>query len=163
VSEEIELDYGYLTQRALRRVIRDALELTAELGEPPGRHHFYIEFNTRSRGVVMPAPLLAAYPERMTIVLEHQFDDLVVDADEFSVTLKFKNVPTRLTIPFEAVVGFVDPSVQFGLRFDQLTQDADLSAPGKPGAAPVRPAADDRSPPAPESAEIVSLDTFRKK
>jgi hypothetical protein len=162
LAEDIELDYNYLTQRALRRVVFDALSLSAELGKPPGKHHFYIEFLTRADGVDIPADLLANYPERMTIVLQHQFEDLVVDDQGFSVTLFFKSRPARMTIPFEAVTSFADPGVRFGLRFEGA--DAKEAAPAESGPSPTAAA------PAPktegvskDSAEIVSLDKFRKK
>ena len=117
-DDDIELDYHYLTNNALRGVVRDVLSLTQELGSAPGQHHFYIEFMTRGTGVSIPERLLGDYPERMTIVLQHQFEDLEVDEEGFSVTLYFKRQPARLVVPFSAVTSFADPSVQFGLRFD---------------------------------------------
>lgn len=167
--DEIELDYDFLTYRALKRVVRDVLELTMEHGAAPGNHHFYIEFATQAPGVQMPADLLATYKSRMTIVLQHQFRDLLVDEDGFSVTLFFKGKPAHLVVPFDAVTSFADPSVQFGLRFAEVSDEPDdgakpapsasLSemAPGearKAGAAPM---------PGPEGAAVVSLDQFRKK
>ncbi|MFN0023754.1 MAG: SspB family protein [Parvularculaceae bacterium] len=160
---DVEIDYDYLTQQALKQVVRDVLTMTAELGSAPGDHHFYIEFETQSPGVSIPDHLMAQYPVRMTIVLQHQFGSLDVDDDGFSVTLWFKNVQARLTVPFAAVTSFADPSVQFGLRFD--------------GAAPARPAVPATPivpPPAPvpkiekpapngDGAAVVSLDAFRKK
>ena len=166
MSDEIELDYEYMAQRALRRVVIEALQLTAELGKVPGKHHFYIEFATGADGVEIPGDLKAAYPERMTIVLQHQFGDLIVNDDGFSVTLKFKGRPTRLVIPFEAVTAFSDPSASFGLRFDAAlpgAEDADAapSATGQSEARPPAPAAVQRGEGG--GAEVVSLDKFRKK
>ena len=162
---DIELDYDYLTQRALRRVVHDVLTVTAELGETPGEHHFYIEFATPAPGVVIPDFLREDYPERMTIVLQHQFDDLTVSEREFSVTLSFKGRPSRLTIPFDAVTSFADPSVQFGMRFvidDTAGADADegkaVEEPAASSDAPTESENDDI-----EGAEVVSLDSFRKK
>ena len=107
---DVEIDYDFLTQTALKRVLRDVLVMTEELGAAPGEHHFYIEFETGAEGVVIPEDLASAYPERMTIVLQHQFDDLAVRDDEFSVTLWFKGKQARLTVPFDALIRFPDPS-----------------------------------------------------
>jgi hypothetical protein len=158
---DVEIDYDYLTQNALKQVVRDVLKMTEELGAAPGDHHFYIEFETRADGVSIPDHLLAQYPQRMTVVLQHQFDALEVDDDSFSVTLWFKNVQARLTVPFDAVTSFADPSVQFGLRFE----GAEPSRPPVP-ATPISPAvAAKAEKPATngEGAAIVSLDAFRKK
>ena len=83
----------------------------------PGDHHFYIGFRTTASGVVLPPQLLAKYPEEMTIVLQHQFWDLEVGDEAFSVTLSFSSRSERLTIPFAAITSFADPSVKFGLQF----------------------------------------------
>jgi hypothetical protein len=152
---DVEIDYDYLTQQALKRVVRDVLQMTEELGAAPGDHHFYIEFETQADGVVIPEHLLTAYPARMTIVLQHQFDDLEIRDDDFSVTLWFKGVQARLTVPFEAVTSFADPSVQFGLRFDTPT-DAPKPKP-ETEVQPIR-----ESPPK-ESGAVLQLDAFRKK
>ena len=151
--KDIEIDYDYLTQQALRRVVRDVLSMTEELGAAPGDHHFYIEFETQAEGVSIPDHLLTSYPSRMTIVLQHQFDDLEVRDDDFSVTLWFKGQQARLTVPFEAVTSFADPSVQFGLRFDAPAGER-KSAPE-----PKEPLAEA----APQGAAVVQLDAFRKK
>lgn len=152
---DVEIDYDFLTQQALKRVVRDVLQMTEELGTAPGDHHFYIEFETRADGVAIPDHLLAVYPARMTIVLQHQFDDLEVREDEFAVTLWFKGQQARLTIPFEAVTSFADPSVQFGLRFDAPAGEAKAKTPG-----PAAKTADDE--PA-KGAAVLQLDAFRKK
>ena len=159
---DVEFDYDYLTQRALRQVVKDVLEMTAEIGATPGEHHFYIEFATQAPGVIIPDELIETYPERMTIVVQHQFENLVVRDEEFALTLWFKGIESRLTIPFEAVTSFADPSVQFGLRFAEPLGQADAkpAAPAKtekvedPKAEPEKPA---------ESGQVVSLDQFRKK
>ncbi len=152
---DVEIDYDFLTQQALKRVVRDVLQMTEELGSAPGDHHFYIEFETQAEGVTIPEHLLAVYPTRMTIVLQHQFDDLEVRDEEFSVTLWFKGQQARLTIPFEAVTSFADPSVQFGLRFDAPASDQKAKSaepvPLKPEAEPAK------------SAAVLQLDAFRKK
>lgn len=166
---DIELDYDYLTQQALRQVIIDVLKITADLGAAPGEHHFYVEFLTGAPGVSIPEHLKASYPERMTIVLQHQFEHLSVDDEKFSVSLFFKGKQADLTIPYDAVTSFADPSVQFGLRFDAA--DADDQAPAPPkAAAPTEletpltdeKTLDDDSEPK-ESGAVVSLDAFRKK
>ena len=158
---DVEIDYDYLTQNALKQVVRDVLKMTEELGAAPGDHHFYIEFDTQAEGVYLPDHLLAQYPQRMTIVLQHQFQGLEIEDDAFSVTLWFKNVQARLRVPFEAVKSFADPSVQFGLRFE----DAAPARPPVP-ATPIKPAAaakPEKSAAAGDGAAVVSLDAFRKK
>ncbi len=158
---DVEIDYDYLTQQALKQVVRDVLKMTQELRAAPGDHHFYIEFETAADGVSVPDHLLAQYPQRMTIVLQHQFDGLEVREDGFTVTLWFKNVQSRLNVPFSAVTSFADPSVQFGLRFEGAGP-ARAAVP----ATPITPAAAvkaEKPEPAGDGAAVVSLDAFRKK
>lgn len=154
---DVEIDYDFLTQQALKRVVRDVLGMTEELGAAPGDHHFYIEFQTQGDGVVVPDHLIAQYPVRMTIVLQHQFDDLIVNDDEFSVSLWFKGQQARLTVPFAAITSFADPSVQFGLRFEPPPANAEPPAPIRKAETPAAPATPK------EAAAIVQLDAFRKK
>lgn len=153
---DVEIDYDFLTQQALKRVLRDVLVMTEELGAAPGDHHFYIEFETGADGVIIPDDLLTAYPERMTIVLQHQFDDLAVREEEFSVTLWFKGKQARLTVPFNAVTSFADPSVQFGLRFDASPRTH--AAAEEPETPPYQTAEKES-----EGAAVLQLDSFRKK
>ena len=181
-DHDAEFDYAYLTQHALRGVVRDVLSVTAELGAPPGEHHFYIEFATTAPGVAISPNLMAQYPERMMIVLQHQFEELFVDQDHFEVTLHFKGMPDRLVIPFDAVTQFADPSVNFALQFPVSEAAAEtpahagteigsggdvetLDAHRHHGESAEEDGPDDDSP-APNnggSAEVVSIDRFRKK
>lgn len=149
------LEYPKLMERAVRGVVREALALVAKHGLP-GLHHFYISFRTRAPGVTLPEYLVRQYPEEMTIVLEHQFWDLDVTDEVFAVTLSFSGVHERLVIPFDAVTGFVDPSVRFGLQFGRAESAApEAGAPEGSGAGGPAPAADgDR---------VIALDRFRKK
>ncbi|MEI8295594.1 MAG: ClpXP protease specificity-enhancing factor SspB [Alphaproteobacteria bacterium] len=110
------IDYEQLVQDSLRGVIRTVLTNTAKTGLV-GSHHFYISFATNHPDVDIPNFLKEEYPEEVTIVLQYEFWDLEVEDDFFSVTLCFNNVDERLTVPFSAVVSFVDPSVKFGLQF----------------------------------------------
>ena len=161
---DIELDYEYLTQKALRHLIADVLQITADLGHAPGEHHFYIEFFTQAPGVEMPAHLRDAYPERMTIVLQHQFENLSVDEDGFFVSLWFKRKQSDMRIPFDAVASFADPSVQFMLRFEQAIDAEPSEKDAKP--ALVEPKSAPEESPETQSgdgADVVSLDSFRKK
>jgi hypothetical protein len=182
--------YDILAQEALRGVVRQVLADAAKNG-PPGEHHFYVSFNTRAEGVHLSPRLLAQYPEEMTVVLQHQFWDLVVTETGFEVGLAFGGIPERLAVPFAAVKGFFDPSVQFGLQFEEIAeaggeaQEAgapagkDRGAPGPPaehkGAAPAiaavptpanpetaKTAAEEPAKPA-GGGEVVPLDRFRKK
>ena len=127
------LRYEVLVERALRGVLREALSYIAE-HSLPGDHHFYITFRTDHPEVDIPDVLHDRYPGEMTIVLQHQFWDLDVEENLFGVTLSFADVPHRLSIPFEAVVAFTDPSVHFGLQFD--------TGPGEEEAAEARPSAE---------------------
>jgi hypothetical protein len=115
VHEDL-LDYPRLMVNALRGVLREALAIVEEEGLP-GEHHLYIAFRTQATGVVLPPYIRDQYPEQMTIVLQNQFSDLLVDEDGFSVTLSFSGARQRLYIPFAAVLSFADPAAQFGLQF----------------------------------------------
>jgi hypothetical protein len=115
--------YDLQVQDALRGVVRKVLADAAREGLP-GEHHFYITFHTQAPGVKLSARLREQYPNEMTIILQYQFWDLQVDEEGFDVGLHFKNVPERLHVPFEAITGFYDPSVQFGLKFE-LTDEVD--------------------------------------
>ena len=111
--------YDILAQDALRGVVRSVLEDASRHGLP-GEHHFYITFNTRAESVRLSPRMLAQYPQEMTIVLQHQFWDLIVTEEGFEVGLSFGGIPERLSIPFAAIKGFHDPSVQFGLQFEEI-------------------------------------------
>jgi hypothetical protein len=153
-----EMQYEKLAQDALRGVIRAALERAASPQGIPGAHHFYITFKTRAAGVSVPPDVVAKYPDEMTVVLQHQYWDLAVEHDLFSVMLKFGGMPKVLTVPYNAVTRFYDPSVQFLLQFEApepVAQTvAELPAPPK-RSEPV--ASGDDGP------KVVSLDQFRKK
>jgi uncharacterized protein len=111
--------YDMLAQEALRGVVRTVLGDAARNGMP-GEHHFYITFNTRTDGVRLSPRMREQYPQEMTIVLQHQFWDLVITENGFEVGLSFGGVPERLAVPFVAIKGFFDPSVQFGLQFEEI-------------------------------------------
>lgn len=162
--------YDLLTQKALRGVVRDVLARVAREGVP-GDHHFYVSFRTRDPDVRLSQRLRERYPAEMTIVLQHQFWDLEVEDDMFEVGLSFGNVPEKLVVPFSAITGFFDPSVQFGLKFDNPDAEA-----VEDGEEPETEAADEAPAGQPETAEepapaeipaggaeVVSLDKFRKK
>ncbi len=150
------LPYGDWTENALREVVASAIAYVAAHGLP-GEHHFYITFRTDQPGVVIPAHLRAQYPEAMTIILQHQFWNLRLDAAAraFSVGLSFGGVESTLVVPLTAVTGFADPAVRFGLQF--RVPDAPASA----DAVPDEPADDAAVPPA--EPQIVSLDAFRRR
>jgi len=162
------MDYEGLAQEALRGVVRGALRRALDPQGLPGAHHFYVTFKTHAPGVSAPADLLTRYPDEMTIVLQHQFWDLVVEDAQFQITLKFGGQPKRLVVPYAAVTRFYDPSVQFLLQFEA----AELhSAPVVALEPASPPALRDASAPPPEpkpgdeaaGPKIVSLDQFRKK
>jgi hypothetical protein len=145
--------YDLLTQQALRAVVRRVIGDVAKTGALPGEHHFYITFDTRAPGVKMSTRLLEQYPEDMTIVLQHQFWDLAVTDAYFEVGLSFNGISEKLHIPLEAIKGFFDPSVQFGLQFEiaaeadgapteiEQTEDAKPARPKRRPAEPEPPAA----------------------
>lgn len=157
------LRYDRMVEQALRGVVREALLVAANAKGLPGAHHFYITFRTRTPGVAVPDYLEQRYPDEMTIVLEHQFWDLEITEERFSVTLTFQNKPEHLTVPFAAITAFADPSVKFGLQFQTATSD-DGPAPVPPA---IMPAAADapagKAKPETKSGEVVTLDNFRKK
>jgi hypothetical protein len=169
---EQSIDYGRLVERALRQVVRAALDVVANQGLP-GRHHLYITFRTDHPGVALTDDLLARYPSEMTIVLQHEFWGLEVAEDRFAVGLSFGGVPHRLEIPFEAVTVFADPSVEFGLQFTAARavppaggppQPRLAEPPNGPGQASAeRPNEPGQAPAEVGSAEVVALDRFRKK
>jgi uncharacterized protein len=183
--------YDILAQEALRGVVRTVLADAAKNGLP-GEHHFYISFDTRADGVRLSPRMLAEYPEEMTIVLQHQFWDLVVTEDGFEVGMSFGGIPERVAVPFAAINAFLDPSVEFGLRFQEIGDSAgegqedrgDARPPAEhkagrpaatlaavPAAASSEPAgaksADkptpEEGPEKPGGGEVVRLDRFRKK
>jgi hypothetical protein len=165
--------YDILTQEALRGVVRTVL-VDAAVNGLPGDHHFFITVDTNADDVKISTRLKAQYPEEITIVLQHQFWDLRVTERGFEVGLSFNGISEKLAVPFAAITRFLDPSVQFGLQFSVLTDEAEAAAPGtgpspdKPAAA-IAPAAaaatttppDDKPPEG--GAEVVRLDRFRKK
>jgi hypothetical protein len=149
------IDYGNLMHRAMRGLIQSVLEDVAKNGLP-GAHHFFITFDTNHPDVAIADWLRERYPDEMTVVIQHWFENLEVTADGFSVTLNFGNQPEPLVIPFDAVRTFVDPSVEFGLRFETREED-DEDEDGE------EDDDDGDDDPPPHDAEIVRLDRFRKQ
>ena len=147
-----EMKYEQLAHEALRGVVRAALERVLTDGLP-GAHHFYITFKTRAPGVSVSPDILAKYPDEMTVVLQHQYDDLRVDADRFSVKLRFGGVPKVLAMPYSAITRFYDPSVQFLLQFEapEIVELVEEPTPPTPAS------------PSEDGPKVVSLDQFRKK
>jgi len=164
--EESPLRYDVWIEDALRAVIRNALAHVARDGLP-GDHHFYVTFRMEDPGVVVPPYLLAQHPEEMTIVIQHQYDNLHVDQDAFEITLFFKGKAERLRVPFRAITAFSDPSVNFGLQLKMISSDehepeediaeetALLDASNSDSAGTE---GDDG-----KTGEVIALDSFRKK
>jgi hypothetical protein len=154
------IDYGNLMHDAMRGLIREVLTDVAEHGLP-GAHHFFISFDTGHPDVEIADWLSDRFPEDMTVVMQNWFENLVVDEEGFAVTLNFGNNPERMYIPFDAIRTFVDPSVEFGLRFetqDEEDEDEIEEMPLPPEAEAEAPAGEDEK----KKAEVVSLDSFRK-
>jgi hypothetical protein len=177
--------YDLLVQDAMRGVMRKVLSDVAEIGYLPGEHHFTISFLTHAPGVEISRRLAEQWPHELTIILQHQYSNLEVDAEGFGVTLSFRSMPEHLYIPFSAVTGFFDPSVEFGLRFETADEATEEEAESPPPAGPGLSAPDAKTQRAPESllkpaaetaasnatqgeespneAKVISIDAFRKK
>jgi len=164
--------YDILAQDALRGVIRKVLAEVAATGHLPGDHHFFITFLTGAPGVRLSQHLKAKYPEQMTIVVQHQFWDLKVTETGFEIGLSFSDTPEKLVIPFNAIRGFYDPSVNFELEFDVPAGEDEEAESAEITAYPLSEdddALEDKSSEKPEGgpkgggASVVSLDSFRKK
>jgi uncharacterized protein len=163
--------YDQLAQNALRGVVREALRRVEKSGLP-GDHHFYIAFNTKYPGVDIGERMSQRYPREMTIVIQHQYESLLVREDRFEVTLSFDNIPEKLVIPFNAVKGFLDPSVQFGLQFevvaietpvDSENKTEKLAAGKKKRDGDVTEGTTSSDDPPGDAPKVISLDSFRKK
>ena len=154
------IPYDEIVQEALRDVVGRVLREVERTGELPGGHHFYITFKTRMPGVAIPKQLAERFPDEMTIVIQHRFWDLKVEDEAFSVGLSFGGVPSSLHVPFAAVTDFVDPAVDFSLKFqangappereelDEPENDLPTAEPGEP---------------AEDGSNVVSVDFTRKK
>ena len=143
---EPTIDYDRLAQEAMRSIVRTVLTQAAKSGLP-GEHHFYISFDTAATGVVLSKRLKDKYPHEMTIVLQHRFWDLSVNDDGFEVKLTFDGIPERLVVPYAAIRVFFDPSVRYGLQFEDPDAEPEADRPRQDNG----------------GAQIVSLDAFRKK
>lgn len=167
--------YDILAQEALRGVMRKVLAEVARTGLP-GNHHFFITFLTGAPGVRISSRLRERYPEQMTIVIQFQYWDLKVTETGFEIGLSFSDIPEKLEIPFAAVRGFYDPSVNFELEFDVRTdtpaepeaepepkQPAAAAGGKKPGHKKASAAEKGSAAESGKGAEVVSLDAFRKK
>ena len=136
--------YDLLAQQALREVVRTVLADVAKKGLP-GEHHFKITFNTAAPGVRLSDRLRAQYPETMTIILQHQFWDLAVGERAFEVGLAFGGISERLAVPFDSIVAFYDPAVQFGFQFEAIEAAAGERGDAAKDAAKAAPAREDKS------------------
>jgi hypothetical protein len=185
--------YDLLVQDAMRGVVRKVLSDVAANGELPGDHHFTISFRTDAPGVKMSRRLAEQWPQELTIILQHQYSNLLVEDEGFGVTLSFRSMPEHLYIPYDSITGFYDPSVEFGLRFetaDVEEEEEEEPAPPRPSLVSARNGADEAeaATPAPArvervekpkkaeapapagdgadaegDAKVVSIDAFRKK
>jgi hypothetical protein len=160
--------YDILAQDALRGVIRKVLSEVSATGSLPGDHHFFITFLTQASGVRISQHLKSKYPEQMTIVVQHQFWDLKVHDAYFEIGLSFSDKPEKLTIPFAAVRGFYDPSVNFELEFDvsvaeETGESAEITAYPAPTDEPKSVEGEAKGEDGKAGGSVVSLDAFRKK
>lgn len=160
MSEEMTeslIPYDEIVQEALRAVVGRVLQEVADQGGLPGGHHFYITFKTKMPGVSIPKHLVERFPDEMTIVIQHRFWDLKIEGDRFTVGLSFGGVPATLVVPFAAVTDFVDPAVDFSLKFQangapEGHEDHDEPENDEPIAEPIE-----------DGSNVVSVDFTRKK
>ncbi len=169
------IDYPKLIDSAMRNVVREALVHVDKFGLP-GEHHFFISFQTEYPGVSISPQLKARYPEEITIVVQHQFWDLKILPDYFSLMLSFNNIPEKLVVPFDALTAFADPSIKFGLQFHGkrpvATSDNEepvaCPATGRTGSEKPPMAAFEEDAPSEETKaandeKVISLEAFRKR
>jgi hypothetical protein len=157
------IDYPQMMHDAMRGLMANLLRKIGAEGQMPGEHHFFICFDTTHPGVDIAPWLQERYPDEMTIVIQHWFDNLVVLDDRFSITLNFNDTPEPLVIPFNAVKTFVDPAVEFGLRFDDDSDDNDNQYGEHVPESPMMTIEeDDAEKTSKGDAEVISLDNFRK-
>lgn len=157
------LQYPQLIDQAMRDMVREVLRRTSSAGLPAD-HHFYISFNTTHPGVKISDQLRARYPQEITIVLQHQFWDFHVEDQRFHVTLSFGGIPEKLTVPFVAMTAFADPSVKFGLQFQQpgaFDSASGANAPELPLEEPSLQFESENDEP--DAEKVVSIEAFRKK
>lgn len=169
------IDYPRLIDSAMRNVVSEALTHVQKFGLP-GEHHFFISFQTDYPGVSISPQLKSRYPEEITIVVQHQFWDLKIERDHFSLMLSFNNIPEKLVVPFDALTAFADPSIKFGLQFHGK-QPAANSGEEEPVACPHTGRTGTEKPPmaafeedapseetkAANDTKVVSLESFRKR
>ncbi len=151
-----DIDYGNLMHTAMRGLIKTVLRDVSKNGLP-GTHHFFITFDTRHAGVELADWLRERYPDEMTVVMQHWFENLTVGDEGFSITLNFGDTPEPLYIPYSAIKTFVDPSVEFGLRFESSEDDDEIVQ--------IEDEPEHLQTEEPEThhdADVVSLDSFRK-
>lgn len=172
------IDYPGLIDAAMRNVVREALIHVDKFGLP-GDHHFFISFQTNYPGVSISPQLKARYPEEITIVIQHQFWDLKIGKDKFSIMLSFNNIPEKLVVPLDALTAFADPSIKFGLQFHgkkpasnpaNAEGEEPVACPvtGKNGTEKPPMAAFEEEAPSEETTaandeKVVSLEAFRKR
>lgn len=155
MSEDF-LDYGKLIDDAMHQVVSNALKIVQKIGLND-EHHFFITFNTQHPDVMIADELMARYPKEMTIVVQHQFWNLEIEATRFSIVLSFDGVKQNLTVPFDALIAFADPSVKFGLQFSHdMFDDEDEMTRSLPNL-------DGDKVNGAQAANVVTLDSFRKK
>lgn len=171
------IDYPGLIDAAMRSVVREALIHIDKFGLP-GEHHFFISFQTNFPGVSISPQLKSRYPEEITIVVQHQFWDLKIEKERFSIMLSFNNIPEKLVVPFDALTAFADPSIKFGLQFhgkrpananDESEEPVACPATGRTGKEKPPMAAFEEDAPSEETGEaandekVVSMEAFRKR
>ncbi len=161
-----KINYDYLVQESLRKVVQNCVKDASEKGLP-GNHHFYISFQTVYPGVQIPEYLIEEYPDEITIVLQHEYWDLSVDEEGFEVTLCFNDIHETVYVPFGAIVNFVDPSVKFGLEFTPAECNEGFGIPTQKTTSKKVRALSSVKPDVVKGDEdggnVIALDIFRKK
>lgn len=162
------INYGNLMHRAMRSLIQEVLEGVQENGLP-GEHHFFITFDTKHPDAELADWLKERYPDEMTVVMQHWYDDLEVTDKGFGITLNFGDSPVGMYVPYDAIKTFVDPSVEFGLRFETQDDEDEDEQTSKETAETKNTSSNDAhksdtdaDTDAHKNADVVSLDSFRK-
>lgn len=170
--EDYAIDYPAMIDNAMRSVVRSAMQQVAEHGLP-GDHHFFVSFRTTHPAVNISPAIKQRYPEEMTVVIQHQYWDLKITEDSFSLMLSFNNIPEKLHVPFAALTAFADPSIKFGLQFHSYDFEEDedealhCPATGKTGREMPPQASFDEDPPTEtktvaNDTKVISIDAWRK-
>ena len=119
-----DINYSIIVDEAMRSIVKRTLKIIVQRDSKlPGNHHFYITADLAHPEIKVSSKLRDKYQDKITVVIQHQFSDLIVEDSFFEVTLNFNSIPEKLHIPFASVLSFADPSCSFGLQFDEIDEE----------------------------------------